>query len=109
MTEQDITIIPEGESPVLLAEWLSRGELARELSISTNTLSRWAARRHGPPCTLIGRKVFYRRAAVLTWLRAQEQAFPARNGRGRSPSLCAELLARGLVTPGRLAERGVLP
>lgn len=70
--------------PDLLADWISREQLACALSLTTDTLSRWEARRKGPPCTRIGRKVFYRRAAVQDWIRAQEQAHPVRKSRGRA-------------------------
>ncbi|SDE68534.1 helix-turn-helix transcriptional regulator [Ruegeria marina] len=70
--------------PDLLADWISREQLARALSLTTDTLSRWEARRKGPPCTRIGRKVFYRQAAVQDWIRAQEQAHPVRKSRGRA-------------------------
>ena len=70
--------------PDLLADWISREQLAYALSLTTDTLSRWEARRKGPPCTRIGRKVFYRRAAVQDWIRAQEQAHPVRKSRGRA-------------------------
>lgn len=70
--------------PDLLADWISREQLAHALSLTTDTLSRWEARRKGPPCTRIGRKVFYRRAAVQDWIRAQEQAHPVRKSRGRA-------------------------
>jgi len=68
----------------LLADWISREELARALRLKSDTLARWEARREGPPCTRIGRKTFYRRAAILEWIRAQEQAQPVRKPRGRS-------------------------
>ena len=56
---------------------------ARALGLTADTLSRWEARRQGPPCTRIGRKTFYRRAAIQEWIRAQEQAHPVRKTRGR--------------------------
>jgi hypothetical protein len=68
----------------LLADWISREDLARALRLKSDTLARWEARREGPPCTRIGRKTFYRRAAILEWIRAQEQAQPVRKSRGRS-------------------------
>lgn len=67
----------------LLAEWISRDDLARELNLTPDTLSRWEARREGPPCTRLGRKVLYRRASVQDWLRAQEQSHATRKQRGR--------------------------
>jgi hypothetical protein len=71
------------ESPNLLADWISRKQLAHELGLTTDTLARWEARRQGPPCTRIGRKTLYRRVAVQDWVRAQEQAHPIRKSRGR--------------------------
>lgn len=68
----------------LLADWISREQLAGELGITSDTLARWEARRQGPPCTRIGRKALYRRIAVQDWIRAQEQVHPVRKSRGRS-------------------------
>ncbi|WP_372841699.1 helix-turn-helix transcriptional regulator [Phaeovulum sp.] len=68
----------------LLADWISREQLARELGLTPDTLARWAARREGPPCTRIGRKTFYRRASVQDWIHAQEQTHPVRRSRGRT-------------------------
>ncbi|MGB3537894.1 MAG: helix-turn-helix domain-containing protein [Mesorhizobium sp.] len=68
-------------TPGLLDEWMSRAELAGELGISEDTLSRWETRRIGPPCVRVGRKVLYRRGAVQDWLKAQEDR--AAKGRGR--------------------------
>ena len=72
------------DAPDLLADWISREQLAHALGLTADTLSRWEARRQGPPCTRIGRKAFYRRAAIQEWIRAQEQAHPVRKSRGRS-------------------------
>ena len=74
---------PEADPSHLLAEWISRDALARELNLTPDTLGRWEARREGPPCTRLGRKVLYRRASVQDWLRAQEQSHPTRKQRGR--------------------------
>lgn len=68
----------------LLADWISRAQLARELGLTSDTLARWEARRQGPPCTRIGRKTFYRQASVQDWIRAQEQVHPVRKSRGRT-------------------------
>ena len=68
----------------LLADWISREQLACELGLTTDTLARWEARRQGPPCTRIGRKTLYRRVSVQDWIRAQEQVHPVRKSRGRS-------------------------
>ena len=56
----------------LLTGWLDRTDLARELTLSVDTLQRWETRRFGPPCVRVGRKVLYRMEAVRDWLREQE-------------------------------------
>ena len=56
----------------LLTGWLNRSDLARELTLSVDTLQRWESRRVGPPCVRVGRKVLYRIQAVRDWLRDQE-------------------------------------
>ncbi len=56
----------------LLTGWLNRSDLARELTLSVDTLQRWETRRVGPPCVRVGRKVLYRMEAVRDWLRDQE-------------------------------------
>ena len=48
----------------LLTGWLNRTDLARELTLSVDTLQRWETRRMGPPCVRVGRKVLYRMEAV---------------------------------------------
>ena len=61
-----------GEVTGLLTGWLNRTDLARELTLSVDTLQRWETRRMGPPCVRVGRKVLYRMEAVRDWLREQE-------------------------------------
>lgn len=68
----------------LLDDWMTRDELAAELKLSVDTLSRWETRRIGPPCVRVGRRVLYRRGAVQEWLRVQEDRSAGRLGRGRS-------------------------
>ena len=47
------------EQPLnLLADWISREQLAGALGLAIDTLARWEARQLGPPCTRIGRKGF---------------------------------------------------
>lgn len=59
--------------PAFLDEdFLTDDELASELRRTTVTLRRWRRQRIGPPFIKIGREVFYRRAAVLDWLRRIE-------------------------------------
>jgi hypothetical protein len=56
----------------ILSEYLTREELASELRRNPRTLDRWEALGMGPPRTLVGRQVFYRRSSLLKWLAAQE-------------------------------------
>ena len=62
---------PEADTG-LLTGWLNRTDLARELTLSVDTLQRWETRRMGPPCVRLGRKVLYRMEAVRDWLCEQE-------------------------------------
>jgi hypothetical protein len=78
-TTHDATIVPLN----LLADWIARDQLAQQLMITTDTLSRWEARREGPPCMRVGRKVFYRRTSVEAWLLSREQGQPVRKRRTR--------------------------
>jgi hypothetical protein len=71
------------QPPNLLADWISREQLAGELGLASDTLARWEARQLGPPCTRIGRKVLYRRTSVQNWISAQEQGRPAKTYRRR--------------------------
>jgi hypothetical protein len=63
--------VPEVDTG-LLTGWLDRTDLARELTLSVDTLQRWETRRFGPPCVRVGRKVLYRMEAVREWLCEQE-------------------------------------
>ena len=74
---------PEAAPLNLLAGWISREDLAEELMVKPDTLARWEARREGPPCMRIGRKVYYRQSSVREWLLSREQGQPMRKGRGR--------------------------
>ena len=67
-TDDDAADVDTG----LLTGWLNRTDLARELTLSVDTLQRWETRRMGPPCVRVGRKVLYRMEAVRDWLREQE-------------------------------------
>ena len=80
---ETITLEDRAATQDLLAGWISREQLAQELMITADTLSRWEARREGPPCMRVGRKVFYRRSSVEDWLLSREQSQPVRQRRGR--------------------------
>jgi len=61
-------------SRLLLDDLLTEQELAASLEVTVRTLRRWRALRDGPPWLRIGRQVYYRREAVLGWLRRRERA-----------------------------------
>lgn len=69
-------------SGTLLGGWISRADLAQELEVTEATLRRWASERWGPPCIRAGRKIFYRRSAVVEWLEDQEAVGLRRARRG---------------------------
>ena len=70
------------EGPTLLSGWISRSALALELGVCEETLRRWADARRGPPYIRAGRKILYRRSAVLDWLEEQETIGQRRGRRG---------------------------
>lgn len=69
------------KSEGLMGGWISRSDLALQLGVTESTLRRWEAERWGPPCIRAGRKIYYRRSAVLDWL---EQLEDQGYGRARS-------------------------
>ncbi|MCZ6495914.1 MAG: DNA-binding protein [Alphaproteobacteria bacterium] len=58
----------------LLKDYDSEADCARGLDKSRRTLQRWHRLGIGPPRTLIGKTISYRRESVRDWLIAQEQA-----------------------------------
>ncbi len=80
---ETMTLEPTTEPLSLLSDWISREHLAEDLMLRPDTLSRWEARREGPPCMRIGRKVFYRRSSVEQWLLNREQSRAPRQRRAR--------------------------
>lgn len=56
----------------ILSQFLTKDELAAELGRNARTLDRWEVLGMGPPRTLVGRKILYRRKSVERWLAAQE-------------------------------------
>lgn len=58
----------------LLGDWISRHDLAISLGVSEDTLWRWDMRRTGPQSIKLGRKVYYRRSTVRSWLETKEHA-----------------------------------
>ena len=59
-------------SEALLSDYLTETELAGALHMTVRGLQLWRAKRQGPAWTKLGRKVVYRRGAVVDWMKAQE-------------------------------------
>jgi hypothetical protein len=57
----------------ILADFLTRSELAVQLDCNERTLDRWELLGTGPPRTYLGRAVLYRRSAVMEWIASQER------------------------------------
>lgn len=52
---------------------LSKAKVAELLGVSVRTLTRWHAEGSGPPVSKHGRKSYYFKDSVLTWLKAKER------------------------------------
>jgi hypothetical protein len=57
----------------LIAEFMSRAELAAALHKGERQLQRYEQLGTGPPPIRVGKTIFYRRAAVAEWLRSLEK------------------------------------
>ena len=71
---------PAQQPNFLSADFFTEKQLAQELDVTTRTLRRWHNLRTGPPRTLIGPKIYYRKQSVFRWLVAREQE-PLRRSR----------------------------
>lgn len=54
----------------LLADYLTREQLAEELKVTTRTLDKWEWLRCGPRKVKIGARVYYKRSDVAAWIEA---------------------------------------
>lgn len=57
----------------LRASLMGRTATAAKLRVDKKTLDRWRKNRVGPPWVELAGKIFYRDAAVVMWLLAQER------------------------------------
>lgn len=57
-------------------DYFTKPGLARFLHRGKRTIDRMHSERTGPPRTVIGRTILYRKAAVLDWLKSKEQHQP---------------------------------
>jgi len=65
-------------------DFFSEDQLCKELGLTQRTLRRWHQLRVGPPRTRVGRRIFYRKTAVVQWLVNREQQPLRRSARGRA-------------------------
>ncbi|WP_201312900.1 helix-turn-helix domain-containing protein [Dyella sp. EPa41] len=66
-----MSIVTSLPSVPVLADYVSREELAKELKVTTRTLDKWAWLRNGPVKIKIGSRCYYHRADVNAWIEAQ--------------------------------------
>jgi hypothetical protein len=59
-----------------ISELIPEADFAALRGVCVRTVQRERALREGPPFIRLGRKVFYRPAAIDAWLLAQEQVQP---------------------------------
>jgi predicted DNA-binding transcriptional regulator AlpA len=67
----------------VLAGYQPEAEIAQQFGESGRTWQRRRRARQGPPYVKIGRRIFYRRAAVEEWLRNRESGWDERQQRPR--------------------------
>jgi hypothetical protein len=67
----------------VLAGYVSRDDLARELGVSPRTVTRWTFQLGGIPHLAVGNRTLYRRESVTAWLAAREEK-PSRTKRRAS-------------------------
>jgi hypothetical protein len=56
-----------------LNDFFTEQQLADELGRTVRTLRRWHELRLGPPRTVCGRLILYRKTSAAEWLRAREE------------------------------------
>jgi hypothetical protein len=74
-------------SQPILEDYQTKKELAVEINKTPRTLDRWDRLGIGPPRTIVGRTVLYRRSSTEKWLAAQERQ-GSRGTRIERPSPC---------------------
>jgi hypothetical protein len=63
-----------------IQELITEAEYAAQRGVSLRTAQRERAQRIGPPFIRLGRKIFYRPAAIEEWLISIERAQPRAGG-----------------------------
>ena len=72
---ESISVSPTNpqSDPAVLAGFLRRDELAKQLGLSPRTIDRWHALREGPPRVNVGRTILYNVQSVREWLQSKER------------------------------------
>ena len=58
---------------MILDDYLTRSQAARELRKCPATLDRWRRLGYGPDFVTVGRDIYYKRTALTAWLAGSEQ------------------------------------
>jgi hypothetical protein len=66
---RELTSRPQGA----LSEYVSEHDGAPELGQKVRTLRLWRLKGTGPAWTKVGRKIFYRRPSLMSWLAGLER------------------------------------
>ena len=85
-------------TPLVLAGYLRREELARQFGLSPRTIDRWEALRKGPPRVCIGRTILYQVESVRDWLRSNEGRFSVAKRQRGTPRVKTTLRSRSQST-----------
>lgn len=66
-----------------ICELIPEDQYALMRGVSSRTIQRERSLRTGPAFIRLGRKIYYRKAAIEAWLIAQEQVQPRAKGAGQ--------------------------
>ena len=57
----------------LLADYLTKAQIAAELHVSVRTVARWRVLRTAPKAVRIGNRIYFKRADVRAWLEQRSE------------------------------------
>jgi predicted DNA-binding transcriptional regulator AlpA len=60
-------------TPKALLDFMTLEEFCDTFGVTARTAWRWQNRRTGPPRIMLGRKLYYRRSSVDSWLKQREK------------------------------------
>jgi len=67
---------------------LTEDQVATQFGLTVATLRNWRSQRRGPTATKVGRRCFYRRETLMTWIASREGAH-----RAEAPKKASEVRA----------------